>query len=239
MSEVLGLLPEIAGVTGYIGGQVVAEVAGRFGDAKREAAVHTQGVTAQEYQDYLHQSSRGQSGMTPPVAQPTEEGTTLGKWFDRATRPVAVAMSISALLLAANVHQEPPHRVANPILEVDVDHPWDAIGDGSITRINNMATAFENSGRLQVSAQVAEDSTAYSTTLPNLLTAKEAPNDASSLPQAYSNSIDSATTSLHTTRGLKPNAGLLVITDDDPLGSPTSTTQSIVNKANGLPVSIE
>jgi hypothetical protein len=234
VNEILVALPEIAMGAGYFGGLVVDHLVGRSGEAKRTEAIHTQGVAPEEYQDYLGVNTRGQAALQPPV--PVEETSRASQRFDRFTRPVALAMSLSALMLAMNFHTAPPHRETNPILEIDVDHPWNAIGNGSITPINAMATAFEHAGRLQVTAEVAEDDIAKPTTLANL--AGDEPNDATSLPLAVSQSVDSAMTSIHTTHGLKPNAGILVITDDDPLGGSNSSVESVVTEAGGLPISI-
>ena len=239
MSEVLDLLPEIAIVSGYVGGLALDHVAGRFGDAKRTAALHTQGVDAAEYEAYLEGSQHlpavaEQPAVSPQIASKASRLRSLG---NRLNSPAAYAVSAAALVSVLAFHREgQPHQVTSPILEMDVDHPYGALQDGTYKQIDAVAGAFAHPGQLRVQAEIAHDSIARPIRLS--LIQGDVPNGPVSLDKAVTQSLGAASatsTGAVNRRAVKPNVGLLVITDDDPIGA---TPQSVVTAAGGVPISI-
>lgn len=222
VNEALGALPEIAIAAGYAGGLVLDYIAGRRGDAKRAEAIHTQGVTPEEYAVYnaehyrLSPIDRELEGVEEP---PVPSSPWRSRIADGAQKPLAWAMATAALVGVLAFHKEQPRQVTNAVVEVDVDQPWTSYTDGDYTRIDGVVRAFENAGHIQIKAQAAYDSAVQPESLSQI--ASQTPNGSFKLPEAVTASLGDASSTTASTpkkHGVQPNKGLLVITDDDPLG---------------------
>src|SRR5271166_3740499 len=104
MSEVLNALPEIAIASGYVGGLALDHVAGRFGDAKRTAALHTQGVDAAEYEAYLEGSQHLPAMIKQPAVAP-QTASKASRIRNRLNSPAAYAVSVAALVSVLAFHR--------------------------------------------------------------------------------------------------------------------------------------
>lgn len=226
VNEALGALPEIAIAAGYAGGLVVDYIAGRRGDAKRTEAIHTQGVTPEEYGAYnaehyrLSPIDRELEGLEEP---PVASSPWRSRVIEGARKPLAWAMATTALVGVLAFHKEQPRQITNAVVEVDVDQPWNSYTDGDYTRIDGVVRAFESAGHIQIKAETAYNSTAQPESLSQI--AGHTPNGSFQLPSAVLASLGDASAATTSTskkhskkHSVQPNKGLLVITDDDPLG---------------------
>lgn len=234
-NEMIQYLPEAIAAVTFVAGVAVDRIASERGDAKREAALHTQGVT----EEALQARRQGNFVGEEPTAESEQRS---GKLINRAIGiAVPTSMALAAGLSVSAWMENPQPESKGAVLNVVAQHDYASGVDGSARKANSIVSVFNKSGTLKLRAVVAHNGsydfvqakdvskdtpygpTSVKETLPIVLG-----DAASKAAPVQSNAIGS---------GESSSAALLLAVDNDSIGQPSKVIEQAKQNGN-LPIYI-
>jgi hypothetical protein len=222
MSEIINYLPEVATAVGYGAGQVADIVAAKYAAQRGEAVVEAWGPLNEQADQPAHEASK--------------------RFSDRVNRMVAPLALVGAFAAGSGAIAWSPqtaHKTTSSVLEEVVDHSFQTGQDGSYKNINTIAGGFATAKTLKLRAIVAHNG-GYDAIQISQLPADTPYGPASvesalavAMSDAFNSSAPGQSNVLGT--GEKRSAGLLVLTDDNPIGN-VDTIVTMAKEDGNLPV---